>query len=161
MKSIIVLALLISQSAQASIPLQFSSEIKSEPLSEEAILLLNCLADESGSTWELSNTKGKHYLNLKEENESTASGVYRTENNEIAIKLKLGEAENICREIFPKTLEKPVGKSLEPELPIENSAISTQESKKSWLWLTMGVAVVAGFFYWKAQQPDHRSLSMH
>lgn len=153
----IIFLLLSSLTSFSAEKISFSAQIKNETLSEEAILLLQCLADESGTEWELSPSQGNHWLQLKEVDQNLASGTYKNEINETKISLQSGSAEKICKEIYPKKATE----FFEPK-NINESDFPKQEIKesKTWVWASLGLAAVTGFFLWKSSQPDHRAFVM-
>lgn len=154
MKKIIIWLCLCSQIAEAAPTLSFNAKIKNEALSEEAILLLHCLADESDSNWELSPVVGVHTLTMREESPQEARGSYKINDETHEVLLAVGQAEKVCREIYPE--QKEYAEPASTEAP---SSVAPKSSSKA-LWISLGVAALAGFFVWKSRQPEHQGIVM-
>lgn len=158
--SLIMLVILTSNSALAE-TLQFAASIQNEDLAEESILLLHCLAERSGSAWEFSGeASGSHWLELKEKG-SAAEGKYHHGKDEAPVRLRVGQAENLCGEIFPDTPPEslaPVTPS--PALP-NFGAISASPKASYWPWALGAAAVVTVGYALLHSRDRHQGFTMN
>lgn len=168
MKNSLCLLLCLAQlsllpTARAASVLNFAANIQNEELAEEAVTLLHCLADRSGTHWEFTGAAtGDHWLKL-EENQNRIVGSYFHEKTKTAVDLKVGEAEQTCAKFHPT--EMPVIQPLaatEPTPDANFPAALESPPKNYWPWaIAFGAAALAGFIFWKANQHDHSALRMN
>lgn len=157
MKSISILLLFsITLYAQAEI-LRFHPNIQNEALAEEAIELLHCLSEKSGSSWEFNgNAGGTHRLELREES-NELRGKYHKEKESYPIALTQGSASDVCAKIYPISA---------PESPLSEEAMLPDhepETPAKFPWKLAGAAsaVLGAFLLWKLSRgPEHRSFRM-
>jgi len=155
---------LLTLKARAAESIGFVAEVQREGLAEEAILLLHCLAARSNTSWEFSGeTRGSHWLKVTEKG-GQLEGSYQREASRKSFTLIEGESDRACDELEPqpsgmRALE--AGPSLSPALSsMEEELDSASSSNRTWLWVGIGAAAVASFFYWKSRQPRHRGIEM-
>lgn len=161
MRMCLLLSLLLSLSSQpsnAQQPLSFAAQIEDEQLAEEAILLLHCLSHRSGRPWEFTgDARGEAWLKVQERNRKL-EGVYRSNGKEQGFELAAGESDAVCDKLEQSTM-KPEILPADPVLPREPIALSSGISG-TWLWAGAGLAVAAGFLYWKSKQPAYKTILM-
>jgi hypothetical protein len=140
--------------------LSFVAQVENENLAEDAILLAHCLADRTDRPWEFNGElRGTHWLKVEERNH-VLSGIYRDGKQETAFELKPGESDAVCDKLAPgKTAEISSAQALrtEPSLPV----VASDPPTKTWLWVGVGAAAVAGFLFWKSRQPTYSSIQMN
>jgi hypothetical protein len=136
--------------------LRFHPNIQNEALAEEAIELLHCLSEKSGSSWEFNgNAGGTHRLELREESHQLR-GKYHKEGESHSVELLQGSASSVCAKIYPALvpsadLEEPLLPDHEPET----------RAKFPWKFAGAAAAVLGAFLLWKASRgPEHRSFRM-
>lgn len=148
-----LLILILSTSMAHAESLRFVPNVQNDALAEEAIALLHCLSENSGASWEISDSLGAHYLQLKEEGGALV-GEYRNGERRHPLSFRPGEADEACRSVFPES--ESAESEPEPELPRE---APPEKRITPWVWAGLGAALVGGFLLWKSK-PDYRSLRM-
>lgn len=159
MKNLVIGLVLFSLSFPArGEALQFQPHIQREDLAEEAIALLHCLSERSGSGWELSGALGAHGLELRETPEGTLRGFYRKNRTDKPVELKLGEAEKVCAQEYPApTLE------IAPQVATLDEDVEEEPTRKPWGWIALSVGIVGGLLLWKASRGGaaHDAIRMY
>lgn len=155
-----LLLLSFSAPAHGATVLRFHPAIQREDLAEEAIALLHCLAERSGSAWEFSGETGDHRLELREGKDGSLNGQYRNGDVTKPVKLHVGGADATCDELTPPAASKSVlgpPEEAGPDLPDEEPETA---SKFPWIWVGATAAAALGvFLIWKSR-PAHRSVRM-
>lgn len=150
--------------AEANSALNFAASIQNEELAEEAVTLLHCLADRSGTHWEFTGVaNGDHWLKL-EENQNRITGAYFRQGTKTAVDLKAGEAEETCAKFYPAQAPviQPAAASEPAVLPPNFSPALESAPKNYWPWaIAFGAAALAGFILWKTNRQDHSALRMN
>lgn len=137
--------------------LRFQPHIQRADLAEEAIALLHCLSDRSGTSWEFTGASGPHSLELHETSDAGLKGVYRRDGKETALSLRLGEAEKACAEVYPSTAF-PVSA---PSVPFVEEEVA-EPTALPWGWIGVSsLGILGGFLLWKSQRgADHQAILM-
>lgn len=155
----LLLCFAISTQAHAGEILRFDARIQNEGLAEEAIALLHCLAERSGSGWEFSGNKGTHWLELSERS-GAMTGTYHSEGKSREIALRAGEAEQACDSLIPAAKKETPTLPVEGVMDLEPDA-DTPETRPYLKWAAISAALLGGFLLWRASRgPDYRSLEM-
>ena len=147
--------------AEAAPVIRFAAQVDSEMLAEEAILVLHCVSSRAGLPWEFSGeTTGSHWLRAQEEKGKARLTWHKPEGEKEAM-LAPGGAEEACSRLEPALVAEPAVAS-QPSLAQLSSADGGEEEapSRTWVWVGLGTAAVAGFLLWKSRQPDHRGIEM-
>jgi hypothetical protein len=159
----------LSPSAQGADNLNFTARIEDDALAEESILLLHCLSDRSGRSWELSTQPtGSFWLSLRQEGK-VAKGNYHKPEREQQFVLEQGSAQAACDRLEPLSAfdaVKPAAPLPRDQALVEQSATANEATftpvRNKWLWAagTAGL-LLGGFFLWKSRQADYHRIQMN
>lgn len=158
-----ILALTLSFPATAAPVIRFAAHVEGEELAEEAILALHCVSSRAGLPWEFSGeAEGSHWLRAVEE-KGRVRLTWHQPSGEREAMLVMGGSEEACGKLEPALakgddLAARTGPALEPLGAIAEEY--DEKPSRTWVWVAVGAAAVAGFYFWKAKQPDHRGVEM-
>lgn len=163
---LVICALLLPRTSSATEAISFVADVQSEALAEEAILLVHCLSNRSGLSWEWSGEKkGRQWLELHEK-EGVAVGSYHRDQSDKTVELKLNQADAVCAALEPAAKESglaslaPLEKDPAPLALVSDDGQDSGHSK-TWLWVGLGAAAIAGgFFLLRPKAAEHGSLLM-
>lgn len=151
----LLLFLLTQLTAEAANPLSFSARIQDATLAEEAIDLMHCIADKSGSPWELGLENAPAPRVVMKEAGGKLEGAFQREEGTPQQNFSLAKNEwrKVCGSLFSET--RPVTlKEFPLELPREPVLTA---KKQPWGWIAVGAAALAGgIIAWKTSQAKGR-----
>lgn len=145
-------------------PLLFHARIQRERLAEEAIALLQCLADRAGTGWELADeAAGPHWVRMEEKGNRLV-GEYQAEEKRRPFSLAGGGWRETCDQLRPggaeptesgSTIVAPQTASLPERAPEYGRAHS------AWWWAGAAGLVIGGVFLWRQRAVRHQGIQMH
>lgn len=157
-RSLILLLLFPNLSFGETTPLLFSARIQDERLAEEAIELLQCLADRAGTGWELADTAaGAHWVRIEEKGKQLV-GEYEAEGRRQPFSLAGNGWRQTCDQLRPSRAT-AAAPSPPPSLP--ELAPEPERSYSPWWWAGAAGLAIGGFFLWRQRAVRHPGIQMN
>jgi hypothetical protein len=157
-RSLVLLLLCPAISFGETAPLLFSARIQDERLAEEAIELLQCLADRAGTGWELADTAaGSHWVRVEEKGKQLV-GEYVAEGKRHPFSLGGNGWRQACDQLRPISVPAATAPPL-PSLP--ELAPEPERSYSPWWWAGAAGLAVGGFILWRQRAARHPGIQMN
>lgn len=144
--------------------IEFRANIPSVEMSEEAILLLECLAARNKTNWELvENFQGPLRLSIKAK-DNELDVIYTSGEDIQSALLRKGLAQVICDQFTLKLKAQDRPAEINPILWEKTQIESEPTNKKKWLLLGLGGAAIAtGIFLFlshRTPEPQYSSIQL-